>query len=64
MVTMNWEKLKVRYESASPTAKIEGLCLNLIRLQTLAESGVEASVAHHLVRESSSSLSGWFQGLI
>lgn len=49
---MNWEKLKAGYEAASPAAQIDGLCLNLIRLQTLAEGGVDGLVAQHLVRES------------
>lgn len=51
-MAMNWEKLKARYEAVSPTAQIDSLGMNLIRLQTLAESGIEESVAQHLVRES------------
>ena len=49
---MNWEKLKARYEAVSPAVQMDSLGLNLIRLQTLAESGTEESVAQHLVRES------------
>lgn len=51
-MAMNWEKLKARYEAVSPLAQIDSLGMNLIRLQTLAESGQEESVAQHLVRES------------
>ena len=51
-MAMNWEKLKARYEAVSPTVQIDSLGMNLIRLQTLAESGAEESVAQHLVRES------------
>ena len=49
---MNWEKLKARYETASPVVQMDSLGMNLVRLQTLAESGIEESVAQHLVRES------------
>lgn len=51
-MAMNWEKLKARYEAASPIAQIDSLGMNLVRLQTLAENGTEESVAQHLVRES------------
>ena len=51
-MAMNWEKLKARYEAVSPTAQIDSLGMNLIRLQTLAENGTEELVAQHLVRES------------
>ncbi len=49
---MNWEILKTRYLQTSRTSQMDSLSLNLTRLQTLAASGVEDSVAHHLVRES------------
>ncbi len=49
---MNWEILKTRYLQVSPTVQMDSLSLNLIRLQALAESGAEGSVAQHLVRES------------
>lgn len=49
---MNWEKLKARYEAASPLVQLDSLGMNLVRLQTLAEGGIEEPVAHHLVRES------------
>ena len=51
-MAMNWEKLKARYEAVSPLAQLDSLGLNLIRLQTLTESGTEERVAQHLVRES------------
>lgn len=51
-MAMNWEKLKARYETVSPAVQMDSLGMNLIRLQTLAESGAEESVAQHLVRES------------
>jgi hypothetical protein len=51
-MAMNWEILKARYLQVSPTEQMDSLSLNLIRLQALAESGAEGSVARHLVRES------------
>ena len=51
-MAMNWEKLKARYEAVSPVVQLDSLGMNLVRLQTLAESGVEESMAQHLVRES------------
>ena len=51
-MAMNWEILKTRYLQTSRAAQIDSLSLNLTRLQTLAASGVEGTVAHHLVRES------------
>lgn len=51
-MAMNWEKLKVRYEAVSPTAQLDSLGMNLVRLQTLAESGLEEPVAQHLIKES------------
>lgn len=49
---MNWEKLKARYEAVSSVAQIDSIGMNLVRLQALAESEIEESVAQHLVRES------------
>lgn len=51
-MAMNWEILKNRYLQTSRTSQMDSLSLNLTRLQSLAASGVEGSVAHHLVRES------------
>ncbi|MGI8936251.1 MAG: hypothetical protein ACR2FS_19495 [Phormidesmis sp.] len=51
-MAMNWEILKTRYLQTSPASQMDSLSLNLIRLQTLADSGTEDAVAHHLVRES------------
>jgi hypothetical protein len=51
-MAMNWEKLKARYEAVSPSVQVESIGMNLVRLQTLAESGMEESMAQHLVRES------------
>lgn len=51
-MAINWERLKARYEAASPVAQMDSIGMNLLRLQTLAESGVEESVTQHLVRES------------
>ena len=51
-MAMDWEKLKARYEAASPSAQLDSIGMNLIRIQTLAESGTEEPVAHHLIRES------------
>jgi len=49
---MNWERLKDRYEAVSTAVQIDSLAMNLVRLQTLVESGNEEPVAQHLVRES------------
>jgi len=51
-MTMNWEMLKTRYLQTSCASQMDSLSLNLTRLQTLAASGVESTIAHHLVRES------------
>lgn len=51
-MAMNWDILKARYLQASRASQIDSLSMNLTRLQALADSGTEASVAHHLVRES------------
>ncbi len=51
-MAMNWEILKSRYLQTSHSSQIDSLSLNLIRLQALATSGVEESVAYHLIRES------------
>lgn len=51
-MAMNWEILKTRYLQSSRASQMDSLSLNLTRLQSLAASGVESSVAHHLVRES------------
>ena len=51
-MAMNWEILKTRYLQTSRASQMDSLSLNLTRLQSLAASGVESSVAHHLVRES------------
>lgn len=51
-MAINWEILKTRYLQTSRASQMDSLSLNLIRLQSLAASGVEGSVAHHLVRES------------
>ncbi|MEL6882524.1 MAG: hypothetical protein AAFP09_18520 [Cyanobacteria bacterium J06607_10] len=49
---MNWEILKARYLQTSRSSQLDSLSLNLIRLQALATSGTDESMAHHLVRES------------
>ncbi len=51
-MAMNWEILKTRYLQTSRASQMDSLSLNLTRLQTLAMSGVEDVVAHHLMRES------------
>ncbi len=51
-MAMNWDILKNQYLQASRSSQIDSLSLNLSWIQTLAASGVEESVAHHLVRES------------
>ena len=51
-MTVNWDILKDRYLQASLSVQMDSLSLNLVRLQTLAVSGAEEAVAHHLVRES------------
>ena len=34
---MNWEKLKARYEAASPSAQLDSIGINLVRIQTLID---------------------------
>lgn len=60
---MNWEKLKARYEAASPVFQMDSIGMNLVRLQTLAESGLEEPVAQHLVRESQFFIEWFVPGL-
>lgn len=51
-MAMNWDMPKARYLQASQASQMDSLSLNLTRIQALAVSGVEESVAYHLVRES------------
>ena len=51
-MAINWNILKARYLQADRAGQIDSLTMNLIRLQALADSGVEESTAHHLLRES------------
>lgn len=48
----NWDILKARYLQASRASQIDSLSMNLTKLQALADSDTEATVAYHLVRES------------
>ena len=53
-MAVSWDILKARYLQTSRSSQLDSLSLNLnlIRLEALAASGAEESVAHHLVRES------------
>ncbi|ASC69194.1 uncharacterized protein XM38_001200 [Halomicronema hongdechloris C2206] len=49
---MNWDILKTQYLQANRATQLDSLALNLTRIQLLAKSGTDESVAQHLVRES------------
>lgn len=51
-MAINWDILKTRYLQANRAAQLDSLALNLTRIQLLAGSGTDESVAQHLVRES------------
>lgn len=51
-MAINWDILKAQYLQANRTTQLDSLALNLTRIQLLARSGTDESVAQHLVRES------------
>ena len=51
-MAMNWDLVKNRYLQTSRSSQMDSLSLNLIRIQALAASETDESMAHHLVRES------------
>jgi hypothetical protein len=51
-MAINWEILKTQYLQANRATQLDSLALNLTRIQLLAKSGTDESVAQHLVRES------------
>ena len=48
----NWDMLRAHYLQANRATQLESLALNLMRIQLLACSGTEETVAQYLVRES------------
>ncbi len=51
-MAIDWDILKAQYLQANQETQLDSLVLNLTRIQLLARSGTDESVAHHLVRES------------
>ena len=51
-MAINWDILKAQYLQANQATQLDSLALNLTRIQVLARSGTDESVAQHLVRES------------
>jgi hypothetical protein len=51
-MAINWDILKAQYLQANQATQLDSLALNLTRIQLLARSGTDESVAQHLVRES------------
>lgn len=51
-MAMNWDLLKQLYLKNNQASQLYSLALNLTRIQTLAQNGVDRAVAKHLVRES------------
>jgi hypothetical protein len=51
-MAINWDILKTQYLQANRATQLDSLALNLTRIQLLARSGTDESVAQHLVRES------------
>lgn len=51
-MAMNWDLLKQLYLKNNQASQLYSLALNLARIQTLAQNGVDRAAAKHLVRES------------
>lgn len=51
-MAINWDILKGQYLQADRVTQLNGLALNLTRIQLLTRSGTDGPVAQHLVRES------------
>ena len=51
-MAINWDILKAQYLEANRATQLDSLALNLTRIQLLAQSGTDETVAQHLVRES------------
>ena len=51
-MAINWDILKTHYLQANRATQLDSLALNLTRIQVLANSGADESIAQHLVRES------------
>jgi len=51
-MAINWDILRSHYLKANRATQLDSLALNLMRIQLLAWSGTDESVAQHLVRES------------
>ena len=50
-MAINWDILKAQYLQANRATQLDSLALNLTRIQLLARSGTDGTVAQHLVRE-------------
>jgi len=50
-MAMNWDILKAHYLQGNRATQLDSLALNLARIQLLAWSGTDESVAQRLVRE-------------
>jgi len=48
----NWDILRAQYLQANRATQLDSLTMNLMRIQLLAHSGTEETVAQHLVKES------------
>ena len=51
-MAMNWDLLKQLYLKNNQASQLYSLALNLARIQTLAQNGVDRAAAKHLIRES------------
>ena len=51
-MAIDWDILKAQYLQANQSTQLDSLALNLTRIQLLARSGTDESIAQHLVRES------------
>ena len=51
-MAINWDILKAHYLRANRATQLDSLALNLTRIQILANSGADESIAQHLIRES------------
>ncbi len=51
-MAMNWDLLKQLYLKSDQASQFQSLALNLARVQTLAQEGLDGTIAKHLIRES------------
>lgn len=51
-MAVNWDLLKQLYLKSNQASQFHSLALNLARIQTLTQDGIDGTIAKHLIRES------------